>query len=227
MKERRVFRWFVGILAGIMLFTGVQASPVQAAKKISYNKAVMMYNNKMSWWARRNSRFTITYDLRFCPVWTSFNDKGKRIPARSFYYGSLRYVIRDVSGDGIPEAFFYSNKYRAMVVLTIYKNKVKLLGTFRVTDFYPSPVRYNRNNRSFILETMVTGRSSTVCRFQIKNGRLYRKAMLSKYIAPMERDGRDHSSYYINFNKRSVSKRTYNNYYRKYFRYTNRYTWGP
>lgn len=225
-RKNKWFRAFVGMLAGIVLLTGMQMYPVQAARKISYQKAVSMYNSRMSYWARRNSKFRITYDLRNCPIWRSYRDNGKRISARSFYYSDIvRYVFRDVSGDGVPEAFFYSKDTHSIVLLTIYRNQVRLLGTFRVADFYPGYVYYNRKNKTFILNTMITGRSSTKCRFQIRNGKLRRLSMLSSYSAPVRRDGRNASTYCINYRK--VSARQYRNYYKKYYRYTSRYSWGP
>ena len=88
-----------------MLTAGITGTDVQAARRISYNRAVLMYNNKMDYWARKNNRVKITCDLRDRSGW-SCNDKGKRIPVRSLYYSDYtKYVFKDVTGDRVPEAF--------------------------------------------------------------------------------------------------------------------------
>lgn len=46
MKKMKSFftKGILGILAGLMLTANVSGTEVQAAKRISYNKAVLMYN---------------------------------------------------------------------------------------------------------------------------------------------------------------------------------------
>nr|WP_177295777.1 hypothetical protein [uncultured Blautia sp.] len=227
MKKIKSFftKGILGILAGLMLTAGITGTDVQAARRISYNRAVLMYNNKMDYWARKNNRVKITCDLRDRSGW-SCNDKGKRISVRSLYYSDYtKYVFKDVTGDRVPEAFFCNARTRTMMVLTIYKNKVKLVGTFRTSDFYPDPVRYNKKNKTFIINTMITGRSVSRNVFKIRNGKLYRVCTLSDYVAPMEANGRCKVEYRVNGRRSSRAK--YNRYYKKYYRCTAKYYWGP
>ena len=227
MKKTKSFftKGILGILAGLMLTANVSGTEVQAAKRISYNKAVLMYNDKMDYWARKNSKARITYDLRDRSGW-GYNDRGKRTSIRSLHYSShTRYVFKDVTGDKVPEAFFCNTRTRTMMVLTIYKNKVKLVGTFRITDFDQDPIRYNKKHKTFIINTMITGRSVSRNVFKIRSGKLYRVCTLSDYIGPMESNGRCPRQYWVN--GRRSSRSTYNRYYKKYCRYHSRYIWGP
>ena len=227
MKKMKSFftKGILGILAGLMLTASISGTEVQAAKRISYSRAVLMYNDKMDYWARKNSRAKITYDLRDRSGW-SCNDRGKRISVRSLYYSDYtRYVFKDVTGDRVPEAFFYNSRTRTMMVMTIYKNKVKLVGTFLVTGYSPDPIRYNKKDKTFIITTMITARSVSRNIFKIRSGKLYRVCTLSDYIGAMEPNGRCPVEYWVN--GRKCSRATYNRYYKKYYRYSSRYTWGP
>lgn len=225
-KIKSVFtKGILGILAGLMLTAGVTGMDVQAARRISYSRAVTMYNNKMDYWARKYNRAKITYDLRDRSGW-SCNDRGKMASIRSLYYSDYtKYVFKDVTGDRVPEAFFCNTRTRTMMVLTIYKNKVKLVGTFRVSEWSPDPVRYNKKNKTFIINTMITGRSISRNVFKIRNGKLSRVCTLSDYIGSMEPNGRCPVKYWVNGKRSSRAK--YNSYYKKYYRYTSRYYWGP
>ena len=100
MKKIRTFfiRTILGIMVGLFLSAGIPATPVQAAG-ISYQKAVRMYNNKLSYWGRSGTRLNINYDLRSRSGW-KYNDCGKTISMKTVYDDdNLRYIFRDVNGD--------------------------------------------------------------------------------------------------------------------------------
>lgn len=113
---RRFFvRTVLGIIAGLLLSTGGTATSVQAAG-ISHQKAVKMYNSKLRSWGKSGTRFNINYDLRSRSGW-KYNDCGKKVSMRNVYYDdNLRYIFRDVTGDKIPEAFFYSERANVMAL---------------------------------------------------------------------------------------------------------------
>lgn len=87
-------------MVGLFLSAGIPATPVQAAG-ISYQKAVRMYNNKLSYWGRKGTRLNINYDLRSRSGW-KYNDCGKTISMKTVYDDdNLRYIFRDVNGDNL------------------------------------------------------------------------------------------------------------------------------
>lgn len=214
-------------MVGVMLAGSLSIAPVQAAKKISYNKAVSMYNAKMSYWDRKNTKLKITCDLRDrCS--SGYNDKGKKVSVRTFTRtGFTRYIFKDLNGDKVPEALFYNENARAIIVMTIYKNKVKLVGTLRSSDFLLDWVRYNKKNKTFILNTCVYWNNRTVTRnvFKIRKGKLSRVCTLANYVAPINHTGKDDNIRWLNGKR--VSAKKYNKYLKKYYRYNATYHWGP
>lgn len=225
MKKIRTFltRSILGILAGLLLSTGTLAVPVQAAG-ISYQKAVRMYNNKMSDWGRRGVRVKINYDLRGRSGW-KYNDCGKTFSMKTVYYDDLRYIYRDVNGDNIPEAFYYSERARVMLVWTIYRGQVQLVGAMRTSYFGPQKLLYNKREKTFIVKTVITGRSVSRNIFKIKGRTLYINLTMSDYVGQRQSNGRIKVNYWID--GRSVSKARYQSYYNAYFRYHAAYSWGP
>lgn len=226
MKKSRIFltRTILGILAGLFLSTGILASPVQAAG-ISYQKAVRMYNNKMRDWARRGVRVNINYDLRSRSGW-KYNDCGKKFSMKTVYYDdNLRYIYRDVTGDNVPEAFYYSERARVMLVWTIYRGQVQLVGAMRTSYFGPQKLLYNKKEKTFIVKTLITGRSVSRNIFKIKGRTLYINLTMSDYVGQRQSNGRIKVNYWID--GRSVSKSRYQSYYNAYFRYHAAYSWGP
>lgn len=145
---RRFFvRTVLGIIAGLLLSTGGTATSVQAAG-ISHQKAVKMYNSKLRSWGKSGTRFNINYDLRSRSGW-KYNDCGKKVSMRNVYYDdNLRYIFRDVTGDKIPEAFFYSERANVMVVLTIYKGRVQPVAVMRTSYFGPQKLLYNKKREN-------------------------------------------------------------------------------
>lgn len=207
-----------------LLFADIQTTQVFAASS-TYQKAVVMYNDKFDDCARKNMYVKINCDLRDRSGW-SVNDKGKKVSLRSFWYSeNVRYIFKDVNKDGIPEAFFYNSKLRVMLLCTIYKKQVKLLGVFRTSDFYAQPISYNKKNNVFIITTLITGRSASRNILGIKGSRLYRLCTLSDYICPIESDGSWPVKYWIN--GKQASKSNYQQYYKKYYQSISIYDWGP
>lgn len=207
-----------------LLFADIQTTQVFAASS-TYQKAVVMYNDKFDDCARKNMYVKINCDLRDRSGW-NVNDKGKKVSLRSFWYSeNVRYIFKDVNKDGIPEAFFYNSKLRVMLLCTIYKKQVKLLGVFRTSDFYAQPINYNKKNNVFIITTLITARSTSRNVLGIKNGKLYRLCTLSSYTGSMQPDFSVPVEYWINGKRTSSS--TYQRYYKKYYQSLSRYTWGP
>ena len=226
MKKIRTFfiRTILGIMAGLFLSAGITATPVQAAG-ISYQKAVRMYNNKISYWGRRGTRLNINYDLRSRSGW-KYNDCGKNVSMKTVHCdNNLRYIFRDVNGDNIPEAFFYSERARVMLVWTIYRGQVQPVATMRTSYFGPQKLLYNKREKTFIVKTLITGRSVSRNIFKIKGRTLYINLTMSDYVGQRQSNGRIKVNYWID--GRSVSKSRYQSYYNAYFRYHAAYSWGP
>ena len=226
MKKIRTFfiRTILGIMVGLFLSAGIPATPVQAAG-ISYQKAVRMYNNKLSYWGRNGTCLNINYDLRSRSGW-KYNDCGKTISMKTVYDDdNLRYIFRDVNGDNIPEAFFYSERARVMLVWTIYRGKVRQVATMRTSYLGPQKLFYNKKDKTFIVKTYITGRSVSRNIFKIKGRKLYINLTMSDYVGQRQSNGKIKVKYWID--GKSVSKSRYRSYYKAYFRYHAAYSWGP
>ena len=226
MKKIRTFfiRTILGIMVGLFLSAGIPATPVQAAG-ISYQKAVRMYNNKLSYWGRNGTCLNINYDLRSRSGW-KYNDCGKTISMKTVYDDdNLRYIFRDVNGDNIPEAFFYSERARVMLVWTIYRGKVRPVATMRTSYLGPHKLFYNKKDKTFIVKTYITGRSVSRNIFKIKGRKLYINLTMSDYVGQRQSNGKIKVKYWID--GKSVSKSRYRSYYKAYFRYHAAYSWGP
>lgn len=225
MKKIRTFfiRTILGIMVGLFLSAGIPATPVQAAG-ISYQKAVRMYNNKLSYWGRNGTCLNINYDLRSRSGW-KYNDCGKTISMKTVYDDNLRYIFRDVNGDNIPEAFFYSERARVMLVWTIYRGKVRPVATMRTSYWGPQKLFYNKKDKTFIVKTYITGRSVSRNIFKIKGRKLYINLTMSDYVGQRQSNGKIKVKYWID--GKSVSKSRYRSYYKAYFRYHAAYSWGP
>lgn len=226
MKKIRTFfiRTILGIMVGLFLSAGIPATPVQAAG-ISYQKAVRMYNNKLSYWGRNGTCLNINYDLRSRSGW-KYNDCGKTISMKTVYDDdNLRYIFRDVNGDNIPEAFFYSERARVMLVWTIYRGKVRPVATMRTSYLEPQKLFYNKKDKTFIVKTYITGRSVSRNIFKIKGRKLYINLTMSDYVGQRQSNGKIKVKYWID--GKSVSKSRYRSYYKAYFRYHAAYSWGP
>lgn len=118
----------------MVFLTGFQVKDVKAAG-MSYNKAVMLYNNTViGKWAKSGKKFKVTDDFRANGCWTAYNDVGKK--ARSvttkvfrFKNGKLTRLVTlgdyvgqmDTNGK-IPHTCWI-NKKRASV--TKYKKYMK------------------------------------------------------------------------------------------------------
>lgn len=223
-KINNFTKLFILSLVICLIFADIQTTQVLAASN-TYQKAVIMYNKKFNDCARKNIYVKINCDLRDRSGW-DFNDIGKKVSLRSFWYsGNVCYIFKDVNKDGIPEAFFYNIKWRVMLLCTIYKKQVKLLGVFRISDFYPDPLYYNRKNNVFIISTLITARSASKNVLGIKGGRLYRLCTLSDYVPPIESDGSWPIKYWVNGKR--VSKSKYQQYYKKYYQSISSFDWGP
>ena len=226
MKKIRTFfiRTILGIMVGLFLSAGIPATPVQAAG-ISYQKAVRMYNNKLSYWGRNGTCLNINYDLRSRSGW-KYNDCGKTISMKTVYDDdNLRYIFRDVNGDNIPEAFFYSERARVMLVWTIYRGKVRPVATMRTSYLGPQKLFYNKKDKTFIVKTYITGRSVSRNIFKITGRKLYINLTMSDYVGQRQSNGKIKVNYWID--GRSVSKKRYQSYYKAYYRYQAAYSWGP
>ena len=226
MKNFRTFfvRTVLGIIAGLLLSTGGTATSVQAAG-ISHQKAVKMYNSKLRSWGKSRTRFNINYDLR-SRSGRKYNDCGKKISMRNVYYDdNLRYIFRDVTGDKIPEAFFYSERANVMVVLTIYKGRVQPVAVMRTSYFGPQKLLYNKKEKTFIVKTVINGRSVSRNIFKIRGYKLYINLTMSDYVGQRQSNGKIKVNYWID--GRSVSKKRYQSYYKAYYRYQAAYSWGP
>lgn len=226
MKKIRTFfiRTILGIMVGLFLSAGIPATPVQAAG-ISYQKAVRMYNNKLSYWGRNGTCLNINYDLRSRSGW-KYNDCGKTISMKTVYDDdNLRYIFRDVNGDNIPETFFYSERARVMLVWTIYRGKVRPVATMRTSYLEPQKLFYNKKDKTFIVKTYITGRSVSRNIFKIKGRKLYINLTMSDYVGQRQSNGKIKVKYWID--GKSVSKSRYRSYYKAYFRYHAAYSWGP
>ena len=184
MKKIRTFfiRTILGIMAGLFLSAGITATPVQAAG-ISYQKAVRMYNNKLSYWGRRGTRLNINYDLRSRSGW-KYNDCGKNVSMKTVHCdNNLRYIFRDVNGDNIPEAFFYSERARVMLVWTIYRGQVQPVATMRTSYFGPQKLLYNKREKTFIVKSVETERMVVPIHFEGRNSNFfYNLANLCKFL---------------------------------------------
>ena len=169
-------------MAGLFLSAGITATPVQAAG-ISYQKAVRMYNNKLSYWGRRGTRLNINYDLRSRSGW-KYNDCGKNVSMKTVHCdNNLRYIFRDVNGDNIPEAFFYSERARVMLVWTIYRGQVQPVATMRTSYFGPQKLLYNKREKTFIVKSVETERMVVPIHFEGRNSNFfYNLANLCKFL---------------------------------------------
>ena len=184
-----------------------------------------MFNNKLSYWGRRGTRLNINYDLRSRSGW-KYNDCGKNVSMKTVHCdNNLRYIFRDVNGDNIPEAFFYSERARVMLVWTIYRGQVQPVATMRTSYFGPQKLLYNKREKTFIVKTLITGRSVSRNIFKIKGRTLYINLTMSDYVGQRQSNGRIKVNYWID--GRSVSKSRYQSYYNAYFRYHAAYSWGP
>lgn len=120
------------------------------------------------------------------------------------------WIRTDLSGDGVPE-YLAVIPGGQLIILTIYKNKVKVLAVLQTTSIMPD-VYYNRQNNTFTIAASITARLTSRNVYKIQKGKLYRLATLSDAIGQMNGYGYVPVNRYLN--GKQVSKSKYNRYYK-------------
>ena len=101
-----------------------------------------------------------------------------------------------MSGDGVPE-YLAVIPGGQLIILTIYKNKVKVLAVLQTTSIMPD-VYYNRQNNTFTIAASITARLTSRNVYKIQKGKLYRLATLSDAIGQMNGYGYVPVNRYLN-----------------------------
>ena len=189
---------------------------VQAAR-ISYNKAVRMYDNANEKWIDARKTVRVNYDLNEFAT-DRRRLRKKKVSIEKIYYGNNDYwMYRDINGDGIPEAIFgygAGGQKGQLMILTIYKNKVKLLGTFQATNCATPDFFYNNRNKTFMISAAVSPRVQVRYVFKMQKGKMKKIMTMADSVGQMNRFGKVPVWYYIN--GRQSSKKTYQKYYKRY-----------
>lgn len=222
--RRIALKLIVVFLFSMVFLTGFQVKDVKAAG-MSYNKAVMLYNNTViGKWAKSGKKFKVTDDFRANGCWTAYNDVGKKVTLKPLYGDHVRYIFKDLDGDKTVEALLYMPGY--VSVFTIKSGKVKTLAVIRTPkDFGAPDMYYNKGKKTFTLRNLVTSRSVTTKVFRFKNGKLTRLVTLGDYVGQMDTNGKIPHSCWINKKRASITK--YKKYMKTYVDSYKKVRWGP
>lgn len=208
MKKAIVF-----LLVLTMCMPCMVTNEVQAAK-ISYKKAERIYSKTLWGWITHPRKVKITDDLRARSGW-SYNDTGKKVYIHKSYCSDMSmWIMKDLNADGIPEYITYMPQGQ-MLILTIYKNRVKVLAVLQTSSWSGPDVCYNKRTNTFTITTMITARSVSRNVYKIRKGKLYRVATLSDYVG-MVMNIKGYQPIFRYLNGKKVSKNKYYKYYNKY-----------
>lgn len=210
------------LLVMTMCVPCMEVNEAQAAK-MSNKKAERMYRKALSSWITHPRKVKITDDLRARSGW-SHNDTGKKVYVHKSYCSDMsRWIRKDLNADGIPEYITYMPEGQ-MLILTIYKNRVKILGVLQTSSWIGPDVYYNKKTNTFTITTTITARSVSRNVYKIRKGKMYRVATLSDYVGRvMNINGYQPISRYLNGER--VSKKKYYKYYNKYCKNMRHINW--
>ena len=68
------------------------------------------------------------------------------------------WMKKDLNADGIPEYLAYLPQGQ-MLILTTYKNKVKVLGVIQTTSWVGPSVYYNKKTNTFTITATINART--------------------------------------------------------------------
>ena len=184
----------------------MELNEAQAAK-MSNKRAERMYNKALAGWFTHPKKVKITDDLRARSGW-SYNDTGKRVYIHKSYCSDMSmWIRRDLNADGIPEYITYT-PYGQMVILTIYRNRVKVLGVLQTSSWIGPSVYYNKKTNTFTITTTITARTVSRNVYKIRKGKMYRVATLSDYVG-MVMNIKGYQPIYRYLNGKKVSKKKF------------------
>ena len=193
------------------------------AAKMSNKKAERIYSKTLCGWITHPRKVRITDDLRARSGW-SYNDTGKKVYIHKSYCSDMsQWILKDLNADGIPEYITYM-PHGQMVIFTIYKNRVKVLGVLQTSSWIGPSVYYNKKTNTFTITTMITARTVSRNVYKIRNGKMYRVSTLSDYVG-MVMNIKGYQPVYRYLNGKKVSKKKYYKYYNKYCKNTRHINW--
>ena len=213
-RQNRLKNFIVMLIIGVFIVSDMGTVATVQAASMSYSKALRMYSKAEMKWLDRRTTKKITDDLRLRSGWGDFNTVGKKARLSHTYALSdmSYYMCKDLNGDGVPEKILGLNGGQ-LLILTIHKNKVKILAFIQNTSVTPS-IYYNKRNKTFMIAASINPRSTSRNVYKIRKGKLYRLTILSDYVCSMDKNGRMSVFRYINGKRTSKSR--YRKYYKKY-----------
>ena len=211
--KRMIKKVMIFLLIFALCVPAMELNNAQAAK-LSSRKVDKLYSNALNKWISHPKRMKITDDLRARSGW-NYNDTGKKVDIHRIYCSDMSmWMKKDLNADGIPEYLAYLPQGH-MLILTIYKNKVKVLGVIQTTSWVGPSVYYNKKTNTFTITATINARTVSRNVYKIRKGKMYRVATLSDYVG-MVMNINGYQPIYRYLNGKKVSKKRYYKYYNKY-----------
>lgn len=147
--KRMIKKVMIFLLVFTLCVPLMELNNAQAAK-LSSRKVDKLYLNALNKWISHPKRMKITDDLRARSGW-NYNYTEKKVDIHRIYCSDMSmWMQKDLNADGIPEYLTYLPQGQ-MLILTIYKNKVKVLGVIQTTSWVGPSVYYNKKTNTFTI----------------------------------------------------------------------------